>query len=392
MNAGIPNIGVGTEGRDQEEGRRRPVRQRKGLFRSLISLFFIVGISIFLAESAVMLLISYVRPLSLVDEIFLDAFLLTLFALPVLYVLLFRPLLSHMKDLEQAEDSLHKSEERYRSLVESTEDSIYLMDREFRYLFMNQEHARRLGFSGDEYIGRSYRDLHSPDEIRDFTDQINMVFETGESVQHEHKSLRDGRYFLRTLSPLKDQNGIVTAVTVISKQITERKKMEEQLLILSLTDELTGLYNRRGFMTMAEQQMKVAERMKKGMHLLSADLDNLKWINDTHGHKVGDEVLRETADILRETFRKVDIIARIGGDEFVVFMLESDIAGTDFVESRLEETLESHNARAGRDFRISLSTGVAFYSPGERCSVEDLLVQADKLMYEKKRLKQQAEP
>lgn len=362
----------------------------KNLFKNLAGLFLIIGISIFIAEALVMFLLSRFRPLSFEQEILLSAFLLTLFSLPILYLLLFRPLLSQMNNLEQAEDALNKSEERYRSLVESTEDSIYLVDRSYRYLFMNRKHGSRMGFSGEEYAGRTYRDFHSPEEVSEFTELVDGVFRTGASVQHEHKSRRDGRYFLRTMSPVKDQNGETNAVTVISKQITERKKIEEQLLILSLTDELTGLYNRRGFMNMADQQIKLSERMNTGMHLLSADLDNLKSINDSLGHKAGDEALKEVAAVLRETFRNVDIIARIGGDEFAVLMLALSQSQADGIEDRLQGALDIHNARKGRDFRISFSMGLAYYPHGSSCSVDDLLVEADKLMYEQKRRKQKS--
>lgn len=214
----------------------------------------------------------------------------------------------------QAESRLRESEEKYRSLVESTEDSIYLIDRDYRYLFMNRKHLVRLGLLGDQFLGQSYRKFHSPRETKEFIKKVDRVFKTGESVQYEHKSRRDGKYFLRTLSPVKERSGQTVGLTVVSKDISELKRMEENLVALSLTDELTGLYNRRGFLTLAEQQLKTAKRVHCGTVLLSVDLDGLKKINDGFGHQEGDFVLKEAADILKKTFREADIIARMSGD------------------------------------------------------------------------------
>ncbi|MCL0037324.1 PAS domain S-box protein, partial [Dehalococcoidia bacterium] len=131
---------------------------------------------------------------------------------------------------ERAEEALRESEEKYRSLVESTEDSIYLVDRDCRYLFVNNTHLSRIGLSMEEIRGRRYGELHSEEEdTKEFAERVEEVFETGKSVPHEHRSRRDNRYFLRTFSPVNDSEGRTTAVTVVSKDITERKLAEEAL-------------------------------------------------------------------------------------------------------------------------------------------------------------------
>ncbi|MHC1610785.1 MAG: PAS domain-containing sensor histidine kinase [Candidatus Methanospirareceae archaeon] len=129
---------------------------------------------------------------------------------------------------KEAEKELQESEERYSSLIESTDDSVYLVDRDCRYLFVNAKHLSRLGFTMDEIRGRTYGELHSPEEAAEFGEKVEEVFKTGKPVQQEHRSRRDGRYFLRTLSPVKDSEGRVTAVTVVSKEITELKRAEEE--------------------------------------------------------------------------------------------------------------------------------------------------------------------
>lgn len=285
-----------------------------------------------------------------------------------------------------AKTELMKSEAKYRSLVESTDDSIYLIDRDYRYIFINKKHLLRLGVSEEEIIGKTYGEFHSPEETRVFIENVNSVFETGNSLQHEHRSERDGRYFLRTLSPVKDQEGNVIAVSVISKNITDIKRMEYEFRKLSLTDELTGLYNRRGFLTLAIQQLKMANRFNGEVCLFYMDLDDLKLINDRFGHKEGDVALIEISNVLKRTFRESDIIARIGGDEFAVLAIGTTDSCEEIV-SRLETNLKVANTLVERGYALSLSIGTSHCNPQNPISIEELLIQADKAMYEKKRLK-----
>lgn len=167
----------------------------------------------------------------------------------------------------------------------------------------------------------------------------------------------------------------------------ERHKMRAAYKGLSLIDELTGLYNRRGFLTLAVQQLKTADRLEQRMMLLFADLDGLKWINDNLGHCEGDLALKETADIFRETFRDSDIIARLGGDEFAVLVMETGGESEEAVTERLAGNLKAHNAWADRPYRISLSMGTADYDPKLPCSIDDLLEWADIRMYAQKKAK-----
>jgi diguanylate cyclase (GGDEF)-like protein/PAS domain S-box-containing protein len=286
---------------------------------------------------------------------------------------------------KRKDELLQEREGRYRSLVESTDDSIYLVDRNFKYLFINRKHLSRMGLSNDQYTELSYADIHKPEDTRWFTESISNIFSTGESKQHEYKSRRDGKYFLQTLSPVKDEDNRVTAVTVISKEITKLKQMEEKLRTLSFTDELTGLNNRRGFFVLAGQQLKFAYREKRRVYLVSADIDNLKNINDKLGHQTGDLAITEITNILKKTFRESDIIARIGGDEFMVLVMDAPATGIEALTSRLKTAMETHNTAAERPYELSLSFGLASYSPEQPCSIDELISRADKLLYEDKK-------
>jgi diguanylate cyclase (GGDEF)-like protein len=165
---------------------------------------------------------------------------------------------------------------------------------------------------------------------------------------------------------------------------------KEKLRGLSLKDELTGLLNRRGFVALAEQQFKLAKRLNKKIVLHSSDMDNLKWINDTLGHQEGDAAIIEMARIIRESFRQSDIIARIGGDEFVMLQLEENDGDPDIVTKRLQNNLELLNSKGNRNCKILISIGTICCEPECRFSIAELLEMADKAMYEHKRSKQKS--
>jgi diguanylate cyclase (GGDEF)-like protein len=166
-----------------------------------------------------------------------------------------------------------------------------------------------------------------------------------------------------------------------------REKAEEALMTLSLKDDLTNLYNRRGFFVLAEQALKTAQRMGKEMLLIYGDLDNLKRINDTFGHKEGDQALVDTSKILKETFRGSDIVARMGGDEFVILAMNNLETSAETLINRFKQVLDDHHTKTKRPFRISMSFGIARFDPRNPCSVDVLLALADKFMYENKQKK-----
>ncbi|MDD5439817.1 MAG: sensor domain-containing diguanylate cyclase [Candidatus Omnitrophica bacterium] len=204
---------------------------------------------------------------------------------------------------------------------------------------------------------------------------------------HKAFSLRD-----KTLIFLSLVYAVIIAVSLflgglILHLLTLLKKREEELEKLSLTDHLTGLYNRRGFVTLAGQELKMARRMNREMGLIFIDLDNMKTINDTLGHPEGDKALIDLAGILRAGFRESDIIARVGGDEFAVLVLEPQEGTDKKFTGRLEKNLEIENAGGSRRYKLSLSIGTVYCGAQHSCNINELLMQADKLMYQEKQRK-----
>ncbi|MBN3899706.1 MAG: diguanylate cyclase [Nostoc sp. NOS(2021)] len=172
----------------------------------------------------------------------------------------------------------------------------------------------------------------------------------------------------------------------LEHEIKERLKAEADVRELSITDELTGLYNRRGFFWLANQQFKIAQRTQMFCCLLFVDLDGLKQINDSLGHEIGDRMIVDTAQILKQTFRDSDIVARLGGDEFVIFVPVWP-RNTDEFYPRLQANIDRFNQEHNYSYQLSISVGVTQCALNENVSLEKLIDEADKLMYEHKRAK-----
>jgi len=183
-------------------------------------------------------------------------------------------------------------------------------------------------------------------------------------------------YVLKPFSPRELRAGL--------EQALRRHAADARLKRQSNTDELTGLNNRRGFLMLAEQQLKVAARANRQAMLVFADLNGMKAVNDTLGHEAGDALLRDAAKALRLTFRESDILARLGGDEFVALAIEPDGEAQDILEQRLQATVRKLNDDSGRLDPLSMSVGVCAWNPKVHPTLQDLLAEADAKMYEAK--------
>jgi len=173
----------------------------------------------------------------------------------------------------------------------------------------------------------------------------------------------------------------------------ERHRLQGELYNLSIIDELTNLYNRRGFFNQAQQYMNTHVQEGKGFYLIVADLDGMKQINDSYGHHMGDLALMDTANILKEVFRDSDIIARMGGDEFTVILPDSRGSALHLeafeqeIIWKIQQRLFHFNLEAGRIYHLSISLGIYYFNPAMPLTLGELIIQADQRMYTRKKEK-----
>jgi diguanylate cyclase (GGDEF)-like protein len=173
-----------------------------------------------------------------------------------------------------------------------------------------------------------------------------------------------------------------TSLRFIKAYRWEFTRLEQDLERSSLYDDLTGIHNRRGFLTLAEQQRKIATRKKTHLFLIFCDLEGLKEINDTLGRKAGDEALIQTAEILKKTFRESDIIGRIREDEFIILMVDTEKHGPGLLMERVRKVLNEFNAKVALPSKLSLSIGCAEHAPESSLSLEELVDCANANIYE----------
>jgi two-component system, cell cycle response regulator len=183
---------------------------------------------------------------------------------------------------------------------------------------------------------------------------------------------------------VKDRVNSQNIIRAVHYAIARHRRIGE-LHALSQTDELTGLYNRRAFMTLGDHQIKTARRQKDCVTLAFADLDGLKAINDKCGHMWGDFALKDIAAILKNTFRECDVIARIGGDEFAILWISRTPLTTQGLQARLKAGLDAHSFSESRPYQLSLSIGFSHYPGGFEESLVDMLFATDQRMYADKR-------
>ncbi|MCD6388239.1 MAG: GGDEF domain-containing protein, partial [Desulfobulbaceae bacterium] len=257
-----------------------------------------------------------------------------------------------------------------------------------RIIYLNARATSLFEMPEEEMLGASFTDFFSEDQQERVQSLLENARQTSHSSGEKKPIVINGKQVVLNLLPIPDNDH--ESIIVMIQDITNRKKMEEKLHRVSITDDLTGLLNRRGFVNMADKQFKIADRKKDDLFLIYADLDNLKKINDNNGHQAGDQALLETAKILNKTFRQSDIIGRLGGDEFAVLTTSDVDPGRIGACERFAEALKESNRINDFGFKLDLSVGIARYDSKNPCSLEEFISQADSLMYECKKKKKQS--
>ena len=253
------------------------------------------------------------------------------------------------------------------------------------------------GYTPEEFTSgrRVYASIVDPADYDWITDDGNDKSRSGlDSWMQEYRITdADGEtHWIRDFThAVRGDEGAVTAYEGYIIDITRQKaaetalrQREEQLRMLSLSDDLTGVYNRRGLFALGEHTMRIARRRARRLGIISIDVDSLKTINERLGHAQGDEALRMVADVIRASIRESDVVGRVGGDEFVI-LAEDDSGVTQDLVTRLRRCLERANVKAGRPFRLSLSIGSIDWEHGEQATLQELIERADQRMHDDKR-------
>ena len=288
------------------------------------------------------------------------------------------------------EQELRAREGRLRAAMHGSMDGVFLLQalrdaagaiHDFEVLDVNPTGAALLKQPREEMLGQRTSNA-APLRCNSalFADYVHAI-ETGTSIVSEMRVSQ--RRFATTWlwhQAVPVDGGI--AVTI--RDIAGRKKEEENLRRASLTDELTGLYNRRGFLTLAEQQLRLARRQGKDLVLFFADLDGFKQVNDRFGHAAGDKSLKAVAGLLRAALRDSDIVARLGGDEFTMLAVDGDANAAAVIRRRINQRITALNARNELAAPLSVSIGHVRVTASQPHSLEELLARADQVLYKHK--------
>jgi diguanylate cyclase (GGDEF)-like protein/PAS domain S-box-containing protein len=293
--------------------------------------------------------------------------------------------------LVESERKTRESEQRWNFALEGSQNGVWDWDMETNAVFFSRRWKEMLGYEEHEISGSLEewdKRIHPDDKARVHADIEKHLQGKAAHHQNEHRVLcKDGTYkwvLDRGMIVGRDASGKPARMIGTHTDITERKRAEETIRELSLTDELTGLRNRRGFLTLAQMEMALIRRTKRQMALFYIDLDGMKKINDSFGHQTGDLALQDIAQILRQTFRESDIICRLGGDEFAVLALETTGRPREQIVRRLQAKIDSHNNTANRQYTIAVSVGMIHVDSGSTITLEELMAQADTEMYQAK--------
>jgi diguanylate cyclase (GGDEF)-like protein len=223
---------------------------------------------------------------------------------------------------------------------------------------------------------------------------LALVFLFAERVVSRISRIEENARRLERGEPMLEATGAHDEIGELGRVLVETgarlAELQAELRRMATADELTGLSNRRGFMAVAEHQLNLAGRLHEPLALMFLDLDNLKVVNDTLGHGVGDEMLKETAQLLLATFRNSDLVARVGGDEFCVLLTTEQDPGAQIALGRLREVMARRNLIPDRTYALSFSVGMAEFDWRTPIGIDDLIESADSRMYAEKRAKRAA--
>lgn len=278
-----------------------------------------------------------------------------------------------------------KEKEKFRTTLKSVGDGVITVNQESIIEFINPTAQNLIGLSDNEVVGKQFDTVFNI--VNEYTrakvkSPIGLVFEKKEIVELANHTLLISKNGLETpiedtAAPIKYANGTISGAVLIFRDIGEKKEKQKYIEHLSYHDQLTGLYNRRFF---DEEISRLDVKRNLPISLIYADIDGLKIVNDAFGHKNGDQVIIQTANSFREVFRADDIIARVGGDEFIILLPSTDSQSVKKLIKRLEEKTQKICIN---EICISVSFGCNTKND-ENQSIQEILINAENFMYQNK--------
>jgi len=289
------------------------------------------------------------------------------------------------------EESLRISQQEFDSLFRSSPEALVYLDEKGTFLDANLRFCELFGYSLSEIKGRNIDDglIHPSDKIEEGK-KLSIKGLEGYLSYEAIRKKKDGTLFFVSISatPLVI-DGKIKGEIGIYIDITQRKQLEEKLEKLSRIDSLTGCYNRGYGLELLDRQIKLSHRSKSPLLLAFLDIDKFKPINDTFGHDEGDKVLKEVVKLFKSTLREIDIICRMGGDEFLLIFPDNSLKDASQIKERLNKNLVELNQILKKPYNIEISIGLSEYDPENPLPMDELIRIADQKMYEEKNNKKQ---
>jgi diguanylate cyclase (GGDEF)-like protein/PAS domain S-box-containing protein len=275
----------------------------------------------------------------------------------------------------------------FRAMIDQVPDYLFVKDLASRFVIANRAVAADLGFKPDELIGKTDFDLHAPDLAQRFFAADQEVVTTQQPLLDIEEFVVgvDGeqKWLSTSKVPLRNDDNEVIGMVGISRDVTERKRAEQQIHYMAHHDALTNLPNRAVLMDRIGQAIVRARDNGERVTVVFVDLDNFKLVNDSLGHTAGDTLLKAVSARMLRAVRPADTVARLGGDEFIILLAGQDSAATGLALERIRSSVIEPVSIEGQLFRVTCSIGVASF-PGDGEDAETLLMNADTAMYQAK--------
>jgi len=290
---------------------------------------------------------------------------------------------------KQDEEAIRKSQQEFASLFHNSPEAMVYLDENSNILNVNPRFTELFGYILKEIKGRNINEgfIHPPDKIEEGRKLSIKRLESYLNYKTIRKK-KDGSLFPVSISatPLLI-DGQIKGEIEIYIDITERKQLEEKLEKSARIDSLTGCYNRGYGLELLDRQIKLSHRSKSPLLLAFLDIDGFKTINDSFGHDEGDRVLKEVVKLFKSTLREVDIICRMGGDEFLIIFPDNSLKEAPLIKERLDKDLIKLNQTLKKPYKTGLSIGLSEYNPDNPLTMDELIRVADQKMYEEKKKK-----